>query len=568
MSQQFDIVIVGGGTAGCILANRLSANPNIRVALIEAGPDTPPNHQDEVIWDSYPNVAYFDPRHHWPTLRVCHQGPDANGQRALRRYEQARVMGGGSSINGMMANRGAPGDYDAWATAGACGWSWADVLPYFRRLETDLDFNGPVHGSDGPVPIRRVRPEAWPGFTKAVGKAIEEGGLPYIDDQNDGTFEPAYFPITINNKDDRRVSAADAYLTPPVRLRANLEIYADTVALRLLHEGTRITGVEVRDDTGHLRQIEAREVVLAAGALHSPALLQRAGIGPGERLRESGIEVLADRRGVGANLQEHPQIAVSGWLAPEARQPWSLRRHIFAGYRYSSNVPGCSPVDMYGVVVNRGAWHHVGRKLGGFLVWVNKAYSKGVVRVAGSDPDLEPEVGFNFLSDKRDLLRLMDALTRIALIYQHPEVRAVAPNPFPSSYTERSRDLAIVTLRNRLEPIPWSWLLDAPAPLRGRAFERRVSGGLLLESMISDLSRLESFVRERAHGTWHACGTCRMGREDNPEAVTDSEGKVIGVRGLRVADASVMPEVPCANTNLPVMMVAEKMSDAILDDWR
>lgn len=567
MDQRYDVIIVGGGTAGCVLAHRVSARPDLRVLLIEAGPDKPPDHHDSVLWDSYPIVAYFDPRHHWTELRVRLQprpkeGPDT---RPLRRYEQAKVMGGGSSINGMMANRGQPSDYDEWEALGATGWGWDGVLPYFKRLEHDVDFDGPMHGRGGPLPIRRVPRECWPGFSRAAAEALQAEGFPYIEDQNE-SFQPGHFPITINNLYDRRVSTATAYLDPLTRRRPNLTILDRTRVRRVLINERRVEGVEVEDERGARRVIQGAEVVLAAGALHSPAMLLRAGIGPGAELQRLGIPVVADRPGVGTNLQEHPQIAVSSYLRPDSRLPAWQGRHIFVGFRYSSGRDDCCETDMYGVVVNRSAWHPLGRRMGGFLLWVNKAYSTGRVSLASPDPDREPEVDFNLLSDPRDACRLMDGLRLIARLYRHPAMRRAAAYPFPTSYTERARDLAIVSRNNWLRTAPIGWLLDLPTPIRRAVMRRRVSGGRWLQAIVRDEEALEAFVREQVHGTWHACGTCRMGREDDPNAVVDAAGRVIGVTGLRVADASVMPTIPCANTNLPTIMVAEKLADAILAD--
>ncbi len=568
MARRFDIVIVGGGSAGCVLANRLSANGRRTVALIEAGPDTPPNHTDPVLWDSYPNVAYFDPRHHWTDLRVYHQPPQLPGPdtRQARRYEQARVMGGGSSINGMMANRGAPDDYDEWASLGAEGWSWQEVLPCFRKLERDLDCGGPMHGDDGPMPLRRIQRDQWPGFTLAAEQALATSGLPYVLDQHDG-YMPAYFPIVINNEHDLRASTATRYLNEPTRARPNLSIFPETRVTKLVTEGRRVSGVELAVAGGVRSTFTAREVIVSCGAIHTPALLQRAGIGDGPALQKLGIEVLAHRPAVGRNLQEHPQIAVSSYLTPDARQPWSQRRHIFAGFRYSSGTDGCCDSDMYGVVVNRGAWHALGQKLGGFLVWVNKSYSQGWVALRSPHPDIEPRVELNLLSDDRDRLRLEDALRRLAAFYRHPAMRDVAKYPFPTSYTERSRDLAMVTNRNRARIEPIARALDGPASLRRRTMDRQVSGGVSLFELVRDDAALEAFIRERAHGTWHCCGTARMGRENDPLAATDPAGMVYGVGNLRVADASLMPAVPRANTNLPVIMIAEKIADAVIRDW-
>lgn len=564
----FDYIVVGGGTAGCILASRLSSRPDLRVALIEAGPDTPPGHQDEVIWDSYPIVAYFDPRHHWRDLRVFYGTAPEDDQtaRGLYRYEQARVMGGGSSINGMMANRGAPGDYDEWAAAGATGWDWPGVLPFFRTLEHDLDCSGDEHGADGPIPIRRVPEAEWPGFSRVAADALERAGFDRVEDQNGGAFVPGYFPITINNEDDRRVSTAAGYLDGQVRGRPNLTILADTEVSRILFDGKRVTGVLARRAGGELQPIEAREVVVAAGALHTPALLLRSGIGSASQLVDRGIEIVADRPGVGENLQEHPQIAVTALLRPEARQPWQQRRHIFAGMRYSSGIEGCHDVDMYGVVVNRGAWHPLGQKLGGFLIWVNKAYSTGRVSLVGSDPFEEPRVEFAYLSDERDALRLMDGLRRLARLYRDPEMQRATFYPFATSYTERSRDLAIVSPETEALLGPIADQLDRDDIDLLELMVQSVASGPNLFDLVADSDRLEAFVRERSHGTWHCCGTCRIGRADDAMAVADPAGRVYGVSGLRVGDASLMPSVPRANTNLPVMMIGEKIADSILQE--
>jgi len=238
------------------------ADPSRRVLLLEAGRDTPPDRVPPEVLDSYPRVAYFDVRNLWKDLRVR---LTADTRDPPRRYEQARIMGGGSSLNDMQANRGMAVDYDDWAKGGAEGWAWRDVLPYFRRLERDLDFPGSqLHGDTGPLPIRRIWPLVWPGFSKAAAESFKAQGLPFVEDHN-GDFRDGYFPLAISNLYDRRVSTAIAYLDHATRRRPNLRIESDVTVETLLRDGRRIAGVRAKR-AGAVQEWRARTVVVCAGA--------------------------------------------------------------------------------------------------------------------------------------------------------------------------------------------------------------------------------------------------------------------------------------------------------------
>lgn len=564
----YDYIIVGGGSAGSVLANRLSARSGNQVLLCEAGQDTPPGAVPKVILDTYPGTAYLDDRFHWTELKVTtevisHNRPD--GERPpLRKYEQARVLGGGSSINGQMANRGAPADYDEWEERGAAGWSWDGVLPYFRKLERDLDFADEYHGTDGPIPVRRIMPEHWTEHAKAVGQAFKADGFEFIPDQN-GVFKDGYFPITISNAEEQRVSAAIGYLDASVRQRDNLTISTDTQVSELLFEGARCVGVKALVK-GQAQEFRANEVIVSSGAIHSPAHLLRAGIGPALALQELGIEVRANVPGVGQRLMDHPSIALASFVKPHARLKAHTRRHLHVGLRYSSNVADSPQGDMFVAVASKSSWHAVGEQIGSFILFVNKTYSEtGQVTLASRDWRAHPNVEFNLLSDRRDVDRLMHGFKRMASLHELPAMQAVMSHPFPASWGDKVRQVAAVTPKNKLLTGVMATLLDGPAPLRDYLIDRFILDGEPIERLIEDEAELESFVRTAAVGVWHASCTCRMGAEGDPMAVTDPAGRVRAVEGLRVVDASVFPVVPRANTNFPTLMVAEKIADAILD---
>ncbi|CAR51487.1 GMC family oxidoreductase [Burkholderia cenocepacia] len=575
--HKVDYLILGGGTAGCALAARLSEDANKTVLLVEAGRDLRIDAMPENIGSRYPGLAYLDKQNIWRSLTATVSGaPTSQPNRDPRGYEQARVLGGGSAINAMVANRGAPDDYDEWGRLGAEGWSGEVALHYFRKLERDCDFDDEYHGKAGPVPIRRLPPQRRSPFVNAVADTMRARGYPAHVDQN-GKWTDGVFPTAIAVSDDgHRVPASIAYLTPEVRKRHNLTILTDTHVTKLLFEGARVAGAEVVAAKSSLtaaskapQSLRAGETIVCSGGIHSAALLLRSGIGPADELKALGIRVHKDLRGVGKNLMEHPLIAVSAYLPARSRMEDLTEHHDQALLRYTSDMPGAAAGDMHIAVIGRTAWHAVGHRMGTLLVWVNKSYSRGSVTLRSADPFEEPEVDFRLLSDPRDLDRLKKGFRLAANVLRDPRLNRTRGTVFPTSYSERVKKVSAPGRWNAIQMAAFGKLLDWAGPARDLLIHRVVALGNRVDDLLADDSKLTEFVGNSVSGVWHASGTCKMGAAVDPTSVTDGVGRVHGIAGLRVCDSSIMPSIPRANTNLPTLMLAERLADAIkLDSAR
>jgi 5-(hydroxymethyl)furfural/furfural oxidase len=432
-----------------------------------------------------------------------------------------------------------------------------------RKLERDIDFDGPLHGSDGRIPVRRVFPDNWSDYAKAVAETFRLAGYKYVADQN-GEFEDGYYPLTMSNLYDRRVSAAIGYLGATVRQRDNLTVSADTQVSELQFEGTRCIGIRAMVG-GRETEFQGREVILCCGAIHSPAALLRAGIGPVAALRDLGIEVRAHVPGVGQRLMDHPSISVASFLKPHARANPYSKRSLHLGMRFSSGLDGAPQGDMALTASNKSAWHAIGDRIAVITLWVNKTYSeRGQVTLASPNWRDEPLVDFNLLADQRDLLRLMNGFRRIASLHDLPPLKAITSDAFPASFTDKIRKIGDVNLRNQIITGLGARLLDGPAALRQFMIRHFIMESPDVRQAPQDDERLEAYIRRATVGVWHCSCSCRMGSDDDPMAVTSPSGLVRSVQGLRIVDASLFPTVPCANTNFPTMMVAEKIADDIL----
>jgi choline dehydrogenase-like flavoprotein len=549
-----DFLIVGGGTAGSVLASRLSEDGVTRVLLVEAGDDTPPDATPADIADTFPssslNRGYF-----WPELKAERVIGEAR-----RPYPQARVMGGGSSVMGMWALRGLPSDFDGWAAAGAQGWAWSDVVQFYRQVEDDAA-RPRLTNSPGAMPINRVPKQEWPAFVQAIERVAAQRGFSLLDDINEHGGD-GFFAMPLSQGDGRRASSPHCYLTAAVRRRANLAIMANTVVTALKLDHGRVVGVAM-EQGGQVRTVTAKQVILSAGAIHSPAMLLRSGVGPAQDLRKLGIAVAVDRPGVGANLQNHPYLHFALTISPGLRLAAALHQFGLAGLRHSSGHADCQAGDLLAFAIGRVSPRPFGAGLGMVGAALYSPHSRGRVTLDNPDIRVPPRIDFRLLSDPRDAPRFIQAARFSESLLRDAALARTYENAFILPPILSLHQFNQPGLKGALFGLAATAAMNAPVAIKRRLLEQAISPGRWIGNQRRQRPVSDAEIIAAAAPMGHPTSTCAIGRADAPMAVVGSDCRVYGVTNLRVVDASVMPSVPSANTNLPTTMIGEKLAHAI-----